>query len=134
MPTVVGFRKLARQHLRDARALHKMKRYEGAAYLCGYAVEIALKVRTCKSLGWKDFPDKDHGGRYRSFMIHDLESLLILSGRDDKIRSTPGLAADWSHVKGWNPEMRYELRSGAATAGSVEDMLDATERLLRVLL
>ena len=33
----------ARAYLRDATILLREKRYDGAYYLCGYAVELALK-------------------------------------------------------------------------------------------
>jgi HEPN domain-containing protein len=35
----------ARAHLRDAEILVSEQRYAGAVYLCGYAVEIAMKAR-----------------------------------------------------------------------------------------
>jgi HEPN domain-containing protein len=36
---------ISRARLRDAKVLLKGKRLDGAAYLCGYAVELALKAR-----------------------------------------------------------------------------------------
>src|SRR5437660_12799334 len=36
-------RAIARARLRDAQALLRAKRFDGAFYLCGYAVELALK-------------------------------------------------------------------------------------------
>jgi len=44
--------KIARARLRDADVLYRAQRYDGAIYLCGYAVEIALKARICKALAW----------------------------------------------------------------------------------
>jgi len=29
---------------------------DGATYLCGYAVEVALKFRICLTLNWPEFP------------------------------------------------------------------------------
>lgn len=40
----------ARAHLADARLLARNGRYDGAVYVCGYAVEIALKARICRTL------------------------------------------------------------------------------------
>ena len=39
---------IARSRLREAKALFKSRHYDGAAYLCGYAIELALKVRVCR--------------------------------------------------------------------------------------
>jgi hypothetical protein len=120
MPSLVDFRKVSRQHLRDARVLFKAKRYNGATYLCGYAVEIALKVRIAKTLGWATYPDSEGSkGKYRSFIRHDLEVLLELSGRESKVRSSPALTAHWSHVSKWDPEMRYVLPAPQITKASV---------------
>jgi HEPN domain-containing protein len=38
---------IARARLQDADILLTSERYDGAIYLCGYAVELALKARIC---------------------------------------------------------------------------------------
>jgi hypothetical protein len=50
-------KRLAADRLKDAQSLLKAKRYNGAIYLCGYAVELALKARICQTLKWADFPE-----------------------------------------------------------------------------
>lgn len=42
---------IAQARLADAEALHQAGRYDGAVYLCGYAVEVGLKHRICVTLG-----------------------------------------------------------------------------------
>jgi HEPN domain-containing protein len=42
-------RAIARALLRDAEALLAAKRYDGAFHICGYAVELALKARICRT-------------------------------------------------------------------------------------
>jgi hypothetical protein len=106
----------ARAHLRDAEILVSEQRYDGAVYLCGYAVEIALKARICRTLKWSTFPPAAGTDRFKSFLTHNFETLLLFSGIEDKIK--PALAAEWSKVKDWNPEQRYnpvgtQNRSGA---------------------
>ena len=62
-------------------------RYDGAAYICGYAVEVALKARICRTLDWVDFPSTNGEFQaYRSFQTHDLEVLLRLSGQEQRIK------------------------------------------------
>lgn len=53
----VEFRKLAQARIKDAEVLYANRRYAGAVYLCGYAVELALKARICHTLKWLEFPE-----------------------------------------------------------------------------
>jgi HEPN domain-containing protein len=57
MATITELRTLARARLKDAQILFLAKRYDAATYLGGYAVELALKARICKTLGWTNFPE-----------------------------------------------------------------------------
>lgn len=50
-------RQVARQRLKDARTLLEGKRYDCAAYMCGYVVELALKARICRTLRWEGYPE-----------------------------------------------------------------------------
>jgi hypothetical protein len=73
-------RRLAEQKVRDAEVLLEAGRYDGAAYLVGYGVELALKARICETLGWEGFPStRNEFRQYASFRTHDLEVLLHLS-------------------------------------------------------
>jgi len=56
MIDVAELDKIAEARLDDARALLTASRYDGATYLCGYAVEVALKARVCRVLNWPTFP------------------------------------------------------------------------------
>src|SRR5689334_3330126 len=111
MLTRVELRRIARTRLRDAEVLFDGRRYDGAVYLCGYAIELALKARICTTLRWAGFPERGNEFRdLQSFKTHDFEALLRLAGREN-IRVAH--LADWSVVVQWNPESRYE-RPGAA--------------------
>jgi HEPN domain-containing protein len=59
--------KIARARLRDAEVLYRSRRYDGAIYLCGYAVEIALKVRICRTLSWPGYPST--GGEFQNYQL-----------------------------------------------------------------
>ena len=75
-------RRIAVARLLDAKVLLKAKRYDGAVYLCGYAVELVLKARICKTLKWKGYPEtKGEFDRLASFKVHDLDVLLRLTPR-----------------------------------------------------
>lgn len=120
--------KLAGAHLADAEALLVAGRYDGGVHLCGYAIEIALKARICKTLGWADFPDGGH--EYRSFLVHDLDVLLHLSGREEHIRTN--FLADWSNVASWDPEVRYRP-PGHATQTDLTQMIEAAKAIISEL-
>lgn len=124
-------KKIARGRLKDAEVLNKAKRYDGAIYLCGYAVEMALKARICYALKWLGFPEtrKEFEG-YQSFRTHNLEVLLHLSGAESRIKTKH--LAEWSIVVDWDPEIRYRS-IGSASARDVEAMIISTRTILGAL-
>jgi HEPN domain-containing protein len=132
MLTVAELTSIARARLKDAKALFSKGRYDGAAYVCGYAVEIALKARIVKTLKWRGFPDD--GGKsdgFRGFKIHDLESLVQFTAWEDKTKAK--LGADWSVVFQWSPEARYRV-PGKIAQSDARQMIESTRRILKALL
>lgn len=90
---------------------------------------MALKARICATLEWEDYPYS--GGEFRdyqSFRTHDLDVLLHLSGQEKRIRSN--FLPEWSAVKDWEPEARYNP-VGTASAQDTRNMLSAAKKLLR---
>lgn len=124
-------RTLARGRIKDAQVLLEGKRYDSAVYLCGYAIELALKARICRTLKWQGYPDtrKEFEG-FQSFRSHALKLLLTLSGQESRIRARH--FADWSAVVDWNPELRYSP-IGTSSRQSAQKMIESALRLLRVL-
>jgi len=43
---------IAVARIEDARVVFDAGRFDGAIYLCGYAVEVGLKARICRTLNW----------------------------------------------------------------------------------
>lgn len=99
---------LALTRLGEAEALFAAGHYDGATYLCGYVVELALKARICASFGVKDYPEK--GSKLREAMkSHDFEDLGLLAGMEHELGANrPVLLANWSLVIEWRPEWRYQ--------------------------
>ena len=123
-------RRVAKQRLKDARALLPAKAYDGGFYLCGYAVELALKARICKTLRWTSFPQNRKA--YSSFYVHDLDVLLTMTGREGAIR--PALLAEWSYVVShWAPELRYAA-CGSVTKKDLQEMIKSAEAIVAKLL
>ena len=131
MILTTDLRKIARARLRDAQVLLRAKRFDGAFYLCGYAVELALKARVCRTLRWQGFPESagDFKG-FQSLKTHDLEVLLRFSGVEDQVKAKH--FAEWSVVLDWNPEKRYQA-VGLLAPQQAADMLTSVQRLLEVL-
>lgn len=124
-------KKIARAKIKDAEILSNSRRYDGAIYLCGYAIEIALKTRICKALNWSGYPStrKDFQN-YQSFKTHDLDVLLHISGREDKIKKK--FFVEWSVVAAWDPEARYKP-IGSAARQDAKLMIQASKKLMSVL-
>ena len=71
---------LSQERLIDAKALYAAGRYEGAFYICGYAVEMGLKYKICKTLGWDEYPVSEGGSGYKSFKTNKQELLALHTG------------------------------------------------------
>lgn len=119
--------KIIRARIEDARVLYESSRYDGSVYLCGYAIELGLKARICRTLQWDEYPTS---GKYNSFKTHDLDILLHLTGCEDKVKLKH--LADWSIVAQWNPEARYNP-IGSVQDSDAKDMLESTRELLKIL-
>lgn len=112
MIPVAELDRIAEARLEDAEALLAAGRFDGATYLCGYAIEVALKARICRTLNWLEFP---RTGRefeaYRSFQTHELDVLLRLSGQEARIKQNHfGL---WNIVAVWKTAVQCHRHRAA---------------------
>jgi hypothetical protein len=79
-------RRIAQSRLEDAQVLLRAGRYDGAIYICGYAVEMALKARIFDTLSWSGYPStRSEFQNYQTFRTHDLNVLLRLSGIENRL-------------------------------------------------
>ena len=131
MLTVAELRSISAARLEDAQALFNAGHYDGVVYLCGYAVELALKARICETLNWEGYPSTNREFRdYLTFRTHDLKVLLRLSGQESRIIES--MRDTWRAVSNWNPDIRYRIpgstsRSAAATL--LEQMRQVAESI-----
>ncbi len=99
---------LTRIRLREARVLFDNRRYEGAYYLLGYAVECAFKACIAKQTKRYDFPDRKF---VNDIYTHNLTQLLSLSelGSEHRKESkrNPSFELNWTIVKDWSEQSRY---------------------------
>ena len=111
----------------EARILLNNGKYDGAIYLCGYTIELAMKYAICIHNGWNEYPPKKEWDRF--LKVHDFESLLLLTGKQ-KIEKE--LFAEWSFVSQyWDPENRYKLIGNSKT--DTQTFLDSAEKILKEL-
>lgn len=107
--TMAEFRSLAEERLMEAKALLDLGRWDGAYYLAGYCVELALKVCIIKTLMATDaFPERNFS---QSCYTHAVEALVRLSKLDGARKlatdADPELSTNWSLAKDWSEEKRY---------------------------
>jgi HEPN domain-containing protein len=122
---------IARARIEDAKALLTSGRFDGATYLCGYAVEIALKARICRTLNWPEFPSTTGEFKaYRSFQTHELDILLRLSGQEGRIKENQFVL--WNAVSIWRVESRYNV-VGTVQQTDTAAMIQAAEEILAAL-
>jgi HEPN domain-containing protein len=134
MITATELRQTALRRLEDAEVLFAADRWDSAIYICGYALEIALKAKVCTTPQWVDFPlssdeFKIIADQLKSVQTHDLETLLRLSGEITTVKSS--YLAEWSVVANWNPESRYKPPS--ASRDEALRMIESAKTLLQVL-
>jgi len=119
---------IVKARLKDAEVLLGGSRFDGSVYLCGYAIELGLKARICRTLQWDEYPASKK--EYRTFKTHDLDVLLHLTGLEDKVKLK--YFAEWSTVAQWNPEARYKP-IGSASENDAKEMLDSAKELIKQL-
>lgn len=97
------FREVARQRLDDTKTLFEKKRYNGAVYLSGYAIECLLKYAYCKRKNILHLPE--------SLETHRWDDLVHEAGLVRDIKSTPAMSLIYDALaEQWGPSLRY--RSG----------------------
>lgn len=120
---------LCREKEIDAQALLNAKRYDSAVYLSGYVVELALKIRICKTLKWEKYPP-NNAQDFKAFKTHSLEFLLICSGKETLIKKNH--LTLWSYfTSNWNSEMRYDNRK--ITKQAATEVLNASKTLQNII-
>jgi len=113
---------LAEYRLDEAIALLDLKKYAGAYYLAGYAVECALKACIAKQTQEFDFPEKK---QVNDSWTHNLGQLVNLARLQKSLRDTSDesldFAANWSKTQEWNEHSRYQ----SAGEISARDLINA---------
>lgn len=128
MATRNQLKNLALLRRREAQVLFQANLHDGARYLAGYVVELALKARICRLLDFEEYPDT--GDFRRLYATHDLDQLLKLSGLSRKMSlQEDALFKSWSVAALWKPERRYDV-PGSTKREDIQDILNAVDKVL----
>ena len=127
MPSRAELKKLALTRLEEAKILYQHAKYDGAKYLLGYVVEMALKARICKLLD-SDYPDS--GEIAKSYLTHKYDLLVKLGGLqktlDEELNRNLDFKTNWSIATNWTEALRYK-KIGTVSKNDVETLIDALE-------
>lgn len=117
-----GWQRLSLVRQQEAKLLLDAGAYAGAYYLCGYAVECALKACIVRALPPRSMPDRKI---VQTFYTHDLEQLLTLAELRLALLADATRRASWTAVKDWSEQVRYRID---ITAGEAQGLYDACTR------
>ena len=113
MTNPTDIRTLADLRINEAENLNNIGFPDGAFYLAGYAVELYLKAKICENLNLPTFytqyaPKTDLS---KTFLIHNLDRLILLSGLLPKFESEksndPVFLSHWLKIEQWSEKSRY---------------------------
>lgn len=101
---------MARIRLKEARALLKAKCFDGAYYLCGYAVECALKACIAKDTKRSEFPDLDRvKGSYTHNFAHLVKVADLNADLNAEVAGDAAFADNWRTAQEWSQAARYAM-------------------------
>jgi len=108
---------LAEDRLLDAQALLAARRWSGAYYVAGYAVECALKACVLHHVQKTGmiFRDRKYLRSLEDCWTHELDKLVGLAGLTVElglaIAANPTLGGYWGIAKDWTETSRYQQRT-----------------------
>lgn len=101
-------RRLARIRLKEARVLLKARCFDGAYYLCGYAVECGLKACIAKGTRRSEFPELE---RVKRSYTHSFPGLVTTAVLEALLRAEEAtdvaFSNKWSIARVWTEAARY---------------------------
>ena len=136
MKNLVDIETLADLRLEEAEYLSKGGYLDGTFYLAGYSVELYLKSKIAKNLDVFDFysqyaPKSDLA---KTFLIHNLERLVLLSGLQTKFSAARNVDASldncWETIRTWSEIRRYDIK-GLRDRDEVDEFINALKTVIK---
>ena len=113
--------------MEEVQTLYNNGLYDGASYLAGYVIELALKARICKILKL-DYPDT--GEISKSFKTHKLDTLVKLGGLyeafDEELSRNDAFNINWGIIILWSESFRYRP-TGSSGKSDVHSLIAAID-------
>jgi hypothetical protein len=104
------------------------RRYDGAYYLAGYAVECALKACIARKTKKGSYPDKNF---VNQCFTHNVDVLANLAGIRPALNAAhPDVALNWAIVKDWNEHARYGRKKRAEAVALYNAIAHPTHGIL----
>lgn len=127
--TRAEFQQLSEKRLVEAKALLDLGHWNGAYYLAGYAVELALKACIIKMLLSTDaFPGNSFS---KDCYVHDIEKLVAVakleSARTTANDLSPSLKQNWGTARDWSEQKRYHEISEIEARELYAAIVDVTD-------
>jgi len=92
MPTKQELQNISEKRFEEAKELYNKGLFDGAAYLSGYVVEIALKARICKLLNVSEYPENGRVGH--AYKTHVIDDLVLLAGLKEELNNRLNSGSD----------------------------------------
>jgi HEPN domain-containing protein len=124
---------LAESRLEDARILLINQQWTGSYYMTGLAVECALKACLARAVREHDYPDKKFVNdmyQHRLQKLMELDAALWRALQADT-NTNANLAANWSTLKDWDDEKRYDIVQEQTAAGLYDAAADADSGIMQ---
>jgi hypothetical protein len=139
-------RRLSQERLDEAEILYHNSKVDGAFYLSGYSVELALKAKICEKICIPNlFDETDKSLNMisgisdirRTFKTHNLFMLLILCGLKDKFEADKATNKYLYLVNSlifekWNETMRY--KSSGLSSNDINNIIESLKEPIEGLL
>lgn len=132
MATRLQLQALSDLRLAEAQLLLDNQFWAGAYYLAGYSVEMALKACYVKLLTSRDsLPQRNVKEVVYTHVLATLVKTAELeSERELKCQSNPAFGTNWSLVRDWSEESRYEKKSEQSARDLMQAITDQQEGVL----
>lgn len=125
-------KELSKIRLIETQTLLRNNNFDGAYYLSGYIIELALKACIARKTTRHEFPDLE---TVRNSYTHDLKQLLktaslwVLFERDTRMNSA--LQINWNIIKDWSESSRYEMHTKVEAEDIFSAVVDKNEGVLK---
>lgn len=124
---------LAESRLEEARILLANQQWTGSYYLTGLALECALKACLARAVKEHDYPDKKFVNdmyQHKVQKLAELDAALWTTLQAD-MSNDANLAANWSTVKDWDDEKRYDTVQEQAAKSLYDATADAGSGIMQ---